>query len=139
MWIINNMKNIVLKYGYYNDYGFFSHIYFLDVNYDFNEKTINEIVEFVSEEPFSDVMIHANDLNYNIIEVLKEISKLKNIWFESKTILFEDFAVMEKESMEILGINKISIMIDGLGDVINFKKSIKENSLVKFNYKELPF
>ena len=133
------MKNVITKFDSYKNIGLFNHIYFLDVNYDFNEKTINEIVEFVSEEPFSDVMIHANDLNHNIIEVLKEISKLKNIWFESKTILFEDFAVMEKESMEILGINRISIMIDGLGDVINFKKSIKENSLVKFNYKELPF
>ncbi len=133
------MKNIVTKFDFYKDISFFNHIYFLDVDFSFNEKTIEEIKEFVSEEPFYDVLIHTNDLTLDVIKVLKEISKTKKIWFETNDMLFEDFGVMQDETMKILGIDNIYVMIDALGDVIDFKKSLKENVLIKFNYMELPF
>ena len=37
------MKNVLLKYGYYDEYGFFSHVYYVDCDYSFNEKNVNEI------------------------------------------------------------------------------------------------
>ena len=133
------MKNIVTKFDFYKDISFFNHIYFLDVDFSFNEKTIEEIKEFVSEEPFYDVLIYTNDLTLDVIKVLKEISKTKKIWFETNDMLFEDFGVMQDETMKILGIDNIYVMIDALGDVIDFKKSLKQNVLIKFNYMELPF
>ena len=138
MWIINNMKNIVLKYGYYNDYGFFSHVYYVDCDYCFNKKTVNEIVEFVMNEPLNDVLIHTNDLNHEIIEVVKEISKFKKVWLQTQTFLFEDFAVMKKEALKILGFDKIDVMIDALGNIIDVKESLREEKLVEFN-KNVPF
>lgn len=132
------MKNIVLKYGYYNDYGFFGHVYYVDCDYCFNKKTVNEIVKFVMNEPLNDVLIHTNDLNHEIIEVVKEISKFKNVWLQTQTFLFEDFAVMKKETLKILGFDKIDVMIDALGDIIDVKKSLREEKLVEFN-KNVPF
>ena len=71
------MKNVLLKYGYYDEYCFFSLVYYVDCDYSFNEKNVNEIIEFVMNEPLNDVLIHTNDLSHEIIEVVKEISKFK--------------------------------------------------------------
>lgn len=133
------MKNIVTKRAYYKDISYFSHIYFLDINYDFNEKSIEELVDFVNSDPFSDVLIHTNDITLDVIHTIKELSKVKTIWLQSDTFLFEDFGVMDKEVLQILGIDKIQIMIDALGDIIDFNKSVENEKLVKFNYMELPF
>ena len=133
------MKNIIIKKNFYKDIGYFSHVYFVDFVCNFNEKSIEEIVNYVTEEPFCDVMIHANNLNYDVIKVLKELAKVKDIWFETNNLLFEDFAVIEKDIMKVLGIDKIKIMIDALGDVIDFKKSIENEEFVKFEYMILPF
>lgn len=133
------MKNVVTKYMYYKDIDFFNHIYFLDVDYDFNEKTIDDIIKFVTDEPFFDVLIHANDITHDIVTVIKEVSKVKNVWFESSEMLFETFATMQEDTRRVIGFDKVQVMIDALGDVIDVKKSIEEESLVKFNYMELPF
>ena len=127
------MKNVLLKYGYYDEYGFFSHVYYVDCDYSFNEKNVNEIIEFVMNEPLNDVLIHTNDLSHEIIEVVKEISKFKKVWLQTQTFLFEDFAVMKEETLKILGFDKIDVMIDALGDIIDVKKSLKEEKLVEFN------
>lgn len=132
------MKNVLLKYGYYDEYGFFSHVYYVDCDYSFNEKNVNEIIEFVMNEPLNDVLIHTNDLSHEIIEVVKEISKFKKVWLQTQTFLFEDFAVMKEEILKILGFDKIDVMIDALGDIIDVKKSLKEEKLVEFN-KNVPF
>lgn len=132
------MKNVLLKYGYYDEYGFFSHVYYVDCDYSFNEKNVNEIIEFVMNEPLNDVLIHTNDLSHEIIEVVKEISKFKKVWLQTQTFLFEDFAAMKEETLKILGFDKIDVMIDALGDIINVKKSLKEEKLVEFN-KNVPF
>jgi hypothetical protein len=133
------MKNVITKFGPFKEYGMFNHIYFLDCDYDFNDRTIEELTDFVNKEPFSDILIHSNDLTLDVVRTLKELSKIKEIWFESEYLLFENFAVMEKESLETLGIDKISVMIDSLGDVIDLEKSIQEQKLVKFDYEEAPF
>lgn len=115
------MKNVLLKYGYYDEYGFFSHVYYVDCDYSFNEKNVNEIIEFVMNEPLNDVLIHTNDLSHEIIELVKEISKFKKVWLQTQTFLFEDFAVMKEETLKILGFDKINVMIDALGDIIDVK------------------
>lgn len=127
------MKNVLLKYGYYDEYGFFSHVYYVDCDYSFNEKNVNEIIEFVMNEPLNDVLIHTNDLSHEIIELVKEISNFKKVWLQTQTFLFEDFAVMKEETLKILGFDKIDVMIDALGDIIDVKKSLKEEKLVEFN------
>ena len=85
------------------------------------------------------MLIHTNDITLDVIHTIKEISKTKKIWFQSDTLLFEDFAAIDKETLKILGLDQISIMIDALGDTIDLKKTLKEEVLVKFNYMELPF
>ena len=132
------MKNIVLKTDFYKDIHYMNHIYFLDVDFDFNEKNIEDIIKFV-DNPLIDVMIHSNDLTVDVIQTLKEIGKYRNIWFETKNILFEDFAVMEKESIETLGINHIDVMIDGLGEMIDLQKSLEEGKILRADYWILPF
>ena len=89
-------------------------------------------------EPLNDVLIHTNDLSHEIIEIVKEISKFKKVWLQTQTFLFEDFAVMKEETLKILGFDKIDVMIDALGDIIDVKKSLKEEKLVEFN-KNVPF
>ena len=133
------MKNVILKHSYYKDFGFFNHIYCLDIDYNFNEKSVEEIIDFVKSEPFFDVLIHTNDLNIEIIHIIKEVSKYKNIWLESQFFLFEDFAVMNDETKKILGIDKINVMIDALDDVIDVKRTLEDEILVKFNYMDVPF
>jgi len=133
------MKNVITKRAIYGEYSYFTHIYFLNVDYNFNEKNIEEVVDFVNEDPFSDVLIHANDITLDVIKTIKEISKIRRIWFQTDTFLFEDFAVIDKEDLKILGLDQISVMIDALGDTIDLKKTIEEDVLVKFNYMELPF
>lgn len=133
------MKNVIIKQKQYKDYGIFTHIYCVDVNYDFNEKSVEDIVKFVKEEPFFDVLIHTNDISHDVIKVIEEISKIKTIWFKSDKMLFEDFATMQEESRKTIGFDKIEVMIDTLGDVIDVKKSLEEEKLVNFNYMELPF
>ena len=133
------MKNVIIKRKAYKDYGIFTHIYCVDVNYDFNEKSVEEIVKYVEEEPFFDVLIYTNDISHDVIKVIEEISKIKKIWFKSDKMLFEDFAIMQEESRKTIGFDKIEVMIDTLGDVIDVKKSLEEEKLVKFNYMELPF
>lgn len=128
-----------MKLGYYKDINYFVHIYFLDVDYDFNEKSFDDILKFVNCEPFFDVLIHTNDITHDIVELINEVSKIKNVWLESNEMLFEDFAVMQEETRKAIGFDKIEIMIDSLEDVIDVKKSLEEEKLVKFNYKELPF
>lgn len=133
------MKNVVTKLGYYKDINYFIHIYFLNIGYEFNEKSLEDILKFVNDEPFFDVLIHTNGITHDIVEVIKEISKLKNVWLESDEMLFENFAVMQEETIKEIGFDKIEIMIDALEDVIDVKKSLTEGKLVKFNYMELPF
>lgn len=133
------MKNVVTKSSYYRDIGFFNHIYFLDGEYEFNEKNVNDIVKFVKSEPFHPVLVHANNVSNDLIEVFRKISQEREIWFKTDKMFFEDFAVLGKEMLETLNFDKVSVMIDALDDVIDVKKSLKENSLIKFNYMELPF
>lgn len=133
------MKNIVTKLGLYKNYGFFNHVYFLDCDYPLNEKTLEDVVEFIVKEPFFDIMIHANDLSVDVIETIKCLSKIRTIVFQSDEILFEDFATMDKETMNVFGIDNINVMIDALGDTINLKDSIREKKLVKYDYFNLPF
>lgn len=133
------MKNIVTKTAYYKDISYFSHIYFLDINYDFNEKSIEELVDFVNSDPFSDVLIHTNDITLDVIHTIKELSKVKTIWLQSDTFLFEDFGVMDKEVLQILGLDQISFMIDALDEVIDMEKSLETEELIKYDYDVLPF
>ena len=133
------MKNIVLKSNFYKNIGFFSHIYFVNVDYAFNEKSFDEIIKFIDENPFHDVLIHANDINTDVVRLIKEISKTKHVWFESQSFLVEDFVMMQEDTMKALGIDKIEVMIDALEDIIDIKKTIEEQKLVKFDYMGLPF
>ena len=84
------MKNVILKREYYKDYGMFSHVYLVDVNYDFNEKSVDEILDFIESDPFSPVMIHTNDVTVGLCILLKGINEFREIWFKTDNFLFED-------------------------------------------------
>ena len=133
------MKNIALKSNFYKNIGFFTHIYFVNADYVFNEKSFDEIIEFIYENPFHDVLIHTNDINTDVVRLIKEISKTKHVWLESRSFLAEDFVMMQEDTMKALGIDKIEVMIDALEDIIDLKKTIEEQRLVKFDYMGLPF
>ena len=64
------MKNVIMKNECYKDYGMFNHIYIIDVKYDFNKKTVDDVLNFVESDPFSPVMIHTNGFSLEIIELL---------------------------------------------------------------------
>ena len=44
------MKNVITKFAAYKEYGLFNHIYLLDVDYVFNEKSVEDIMEFIKNE-----------------------------------------------------------------------------------------
>lgn len=133
------MKNVITKFADYKEYGLFNHIYLLDVDYVFNEKSVEDIMEFIKNEPFFDVMIHTNDISHEVIRLFKEISKYKNIWLQSNELYYEEFGNMNEDIIKIIGFDKVNVMIDALGDEIDVKKSLKENNLVSFIYEKLPF
>ena len=133
------MKNVITKFTTYKEYGLFNHIYLLDVDYVFNEKSVEDIIEFVKNEPFFDVMIHTNDISNEIIRLFKEISKYKDIWLQSDELYYEEFGNMNENTIKFIGFDKVKVMIDALGDVIDVKKSLQEDNLVSFIYEKLPF
>ena len=133
------MKNVITKFAAYKEYGLFNHIYLLDVDYVFNEKSVEDIMEFIKNEPFFDVMIHTNDISHEVIRLFKEVSKYKNIWLQSNELYYEEFGNMNEDIIKIIGFDKVNVMIDALGDEIDVKKSLKENNLVSFIYEKLPF
>lgn len=133
------MKNVITKFAAYKEYGLFNHIYLLDVDYVFNEKSVEDIMEFIKNEPFFDVMIHTNDISHEVIRLFKEISKYKNIWLQSNELYYEEFGNMNEDIIKIIGFDKVNVMIDALGDEIDVKKSLKEDNLVSFIYEKLPF
>ena len=133
------MKNAITKFAAYKEYGLFNHIYLLDVDYVFNEKSVEDIMEYIKNEPFFDVMIHTNDISHEVIRLFKEISKYKNIWLQSNELYYEEFGNMNEDTIKIIGFDKVNVMIDARGDEIDVKKSLKENNLVSFIYEKLPF
>lgn len=133
------MKNVITKFTTYKEYGLFNHIYLLDVDFIFNEKSIEDIMEFIKNEPFFDVMIHTNDISNEIIKLFKEISKYKDIWLQSDELYYEEFGNMNEDMIKIIGFDKVKVMIDALGDVIDVNKSLQEDNLVSFIYEKLPF
>jgi hypothetical protein len=130
------MKNVIMKNECYKDYGMFNHIYILDVKYDFNKKTVDDILNFVESDPFSPVMIHTSGFSLELIELLGKISK--EIWFNSDNFLFEDFSVLDDKTIELFNIHKIDYMIDALGDEIDLKRSVVFNELIRYD-NECPF
>ena len=125
-----------MKNECYKDYGMFNHIYILDVKYDFNKKTVDDILSFVESDPFSPVMIHTSGFSLELIELLGKISK--EIWFKSDNFLFEDFSVLDDKTIELFNIHKIDYMIDALGDEIDLKRSVVFNELIRYD-NECPF
>ena len=137
--IKNFMKNVITTFATYKNYGLFNHIYLLDVDYTFNEKSVEDIMEFIKNEPFFDVMIHTNDISHEVIRLFKEISKYKNIWLQSNELYYEEFGNMNEDTIKIIGFDKVKVMIDALGDEIDVKKSLEEDNLVSFIYERLQF
>ena len=133
------MKNVITKFAAYKEYGLFNHIYLLDVDYVFNEKSVEDIMEFIKNEPFFDVMIHTNDISHEVIHLIQEISKYKDIWLQSDELYYEEFGNMDEDAIKTIGFDKVKVMIDALGDEINVKKSLQEDNLVSFIYDKLPF
>lgn len=131
------MKNVITTFATYKNYGLFNHIYLLDVDYTFNEKSVEDIMEFIKNEPFFDVMIHTNDISHEVIRLFKEISKYKNIWLQSNELYYEEFSNMNEDTIKIIGFDKVNVMIDALGDEIDVKKSLEEDNLVSFIYERL--
>ena len=121
--IKNFMKNVITKFAAYKEYGLFNHIYLLDVDYVFNEKSVEDIMEFIKNEPFFDVMIHTNDISHEVIRLFKEISKYKNIWLQSNELYYEEFGNMNEDTIKIIGFDKVNVMIDALGDEIDLTYS----------------
>lgn len=76
------MKNVITKFTTYKDYGLFNHIYLLDVDYVFNEKSVEDIMEFVKSEPFFDVMIDALGDEIDVRKSLKEDNLVSFIYEE---------------------------------------------------------
>ena len=117
------MKNVITKFATYKNYGLFKHIYLLDVDYVFNDKSIADIIRFIKSDPFFDVMIHTNDISHEVIRLFKEISKYKNIWLQSNELYYEEFGNMNEETIKIIGFDKVNVMIDALGDEIDLTYS----------------
>ena len=138
-FIKNNMKNVITKFAAYKEYGLFNHIYLLDVDYVFNDKSIADIIRFIKSDPFFDVMIHTNDISHEVIHLIQEISKYKDIWLQSDELYYEEFGNMDEDAIKTIGFDKVKVMIDALGDEINVKKSLQEDNLVSFIYDKLPF
>ena len=67
------MKNVILKTKEYKNYGLFNHVFLIDVNYKFNEKSVDEIFEFIKSDPFSPVMIHTDGFSLELISLLEKI------------------------------------------------------------------
>ena len=137
--IKNFMKNVITKFATYKEYGLFNHIYLLDVDYVFNDKSIADIIRFIKSDPFFDVMIHTNDISHEVIHLIQEISKYKDIWLQSDELYYEEFGNMDEDAIKTIGFDKVKVMIDALGDEINVKKSLQEDNLVSFIYDKLPF
>lgn len=133
------MKNVITKCAKYKNYGLFNHIYLLDVDYVFNDKSIEDIIRFIKSDPFFDVMIHTNDISHEVIHLIQEISKYKDIWLQSDELYYEEFGNMDEDAIKTIGFDKVKVMIDALGDEINVKKSLQEDNLVSFIYDKLPF
>ena len=132
------MKNVIMKSEWYKDYGMFSHIYLLDVDYDFNDKSIEDIMDFVNSDPLSPIMIHTNDITYDLVEILKKMTMDKEIWFEIKNELFENIADFPESCVIDWGILNIDYIVDALGDEIDYKRSVVFNELIKYDT-ECPF
>ena len=111
----------------------------LDVDYVFNDKSIADIIRFIKSDPFFDVMIHTNDISHEVIHLIQEISKYKDIWLQSDELYYEEFGNMDEDAIKTIGFDKVKVMIDALGDEINVKKSLQEDNLVSFIYDKLPF
>ena len=106
------MKNVITKCATYKNYGLFNHIY---------------------------LMIHTNDISHEVIHLIQEISKYKDIWLQSDELYYEEFGNMDEDAIKTIGFDKVKVMIDALGDEINVKKSLQEDNLVSFIYDKLPF
>ena len=52
---------------------------------------------------------------------------------------YEEFGNMNEDMIKIIGFDKVKVMIDALGDVIDVKKSLQEDNLVSFIHEKLPF
>lgn len=136
------MKNVIVKQKAYKDYGIFTHIYCVDVNYDFNEKSVEEIVKCVKDYFLFPVMIHTNDISVELVSLLKKLSELSyidEIWLNTSNFLFEYFADIDNKTIEELALDNIDYMIDALGDEIDFKGSLVFNELIKYEHIECPF
>lgn len=133
------MKNVLVKFKTYANLGAFNHIYFVNGDYDFNDVSLEEIVEEVEKEPFFAVMVHAKKVTPDVMMVIEELSKIREIWYENLDISFQDFLKMMKNEEKWCCIDKISIMIDTYGNIVDIERSLAENHLVKFNYMVLPF
>ena len=81
------MKNVITKFCPYKNIGLFNYIYILDVNYNFNEKSIEEIINWVKDEPFFDVLIYTNHITADITILLEKLSEFKKIFISSSVIL----------------------------------------------------
>ena len=128
------MKNVVMKNKTYKDYGMFNHIYLLDVKYDFNDKSVEDVMNFVNSDPLSPVMIHTSGFSLELIRLLDRIfsETSKEIWFNTDNFLFEDFYGLDDKTIEMFNIHKIDYIIDALGDEIDFKRSMVYNELIKY-------
>lgn len=126
------MKNVIYKNEWYKDYGLFCHVYYVEVNYDFNYKTIDEIFEFIKEMPFCHVMLHTNDISHEIIGLIKKISLGRHIWLKSNKLTIEDILKMNDETLKILGFDKIKVFIGEDEKVIDLNKTLQEKKIFEF-------
>ena len=132
------MKNVIMKNECYKDYGMFNHIYLLDVDYDFNDKSIEDIMDFVNSDPLSPIMIHTNDITYYLVEILKKMTMDKEIWVEIKNELFENIADFPESCVIDWGILNVDYIVDALGDEIDYKRSVVFNEFIRYD-NESPF
>jgi hypothetical protein len=145
------MKNVILKTKEYKNYGLYNHVFLIDVNYKFNEKSVDEIFEFIKSDPFSPVMIHTDGFSLELISLLEkiyseltvfeedEVKLYKEIWLKTNKFIFEDFAALDDKTIELFNIDKIDYIIDALGDEIDLKRSMVYNELIKYEHIECPF
>lgn len=129
-----------MKNEYYKDYCMFNHVYLLNVNYDFNNKSVDEVFDYIKKDPLSPVMIHTSGFSLELITLLDKIfsETSKTIWFKTDNFLFEDFSVLNDKTIELFNIHKIDYVVDALGDEIDLKRSMVYNELITYD-NECPF
>ena len=77
----------------------FNQVYVFDVNYHFNEKCVDDIINWIKDDPFEcNVLIYFDDCKQSddIVKIINEISN--DVWIKSSCLSMEDIVSLLEET-----------------------------------------